>query len=123
MIDLYANIGIGHENDWEVLKSRIVAAAQCNADALVITKSTPSVIIPEHKKYLAIDSKWGELPYLEVANKSEIDELNIRKFNKLTEQIGIPVIWCITDTHAGDWVKEHTAVSYTHLTLPTILLV
>jgi len=108
MIDLYANIGIGHENDWEVLKSRIVAAAQCNADALVITKSTPSVIIPEHKKYLAIDSKWGELPYLEVANKSEIDELNIRKFNKLTEQIGIPVIWCITDTHAGDWVKEHT---------------
>jgi len=111
MIDLYANIGIGHENDWDVLMSRIIAAAQCNSDAVIITKSTPNLIIPESKKYVSITSKWGNLPYLEVAKKSEIDDLNIRKFNKLTEEIGIPVIWCITDTEAGDWVKEHTNCS------------
>lgn len=108
MIKLFANIGIGHENDWQTIKGRVVAAAQCNADALVITKSTPDVIIPKHKRYVAMESKWGELPYLEVANKSELDDLNVKKFNDLTNQIGIPVIWCITDIQAGDWVLEHT---------------
>ena len=108
MINLFANIGVGHENDWECIKSRVVAAAQCNADAIVITKSTPDLIIPKQKRYLAIESKWGELPYIEVANKSEIDDLNIRKFNELTKQIGIPVIWCVTDTTAGAWVLENT---------------
>ena len=108
MIELYANIGIGHENDWDCLYGRIVAAAQCNADAIVMTKSTPKLAIPEHKKYLSISSKWGNLPYIEVAQKSEIDELTVRKFNKLTEEIGIPVIWCITDSEAGSWVKENT---------------
>lgn len=109
MIKLYANIGVGHENDFEVIKKRIVAAAQCNADAVVLTKSTPHLVIPQNKKYLSIQSKWGHLPYLEVAERSEIDELNARKINDLVEQIGIPLIWCITDSQAGEWVKENTA--------------
>ena len=108
MIKLFANIGVGHENDWQTIKGRVVAAAQCNADAIVITKSTPDIIIPKHKRYVAMESKWGELPYIEVANKSELDDLTVKKLNDLVEQIGVPVIWCITDIQAGDWVLEHT---------------
>ena len=111
MIDLYANISIGHENDWEVIKNRVIAAAQCNADAIIISKATPHLTIPEHKKYVSINSKWGNLPYIEVAKRSELDELTIRKFNKLTEEIGIPVIWSITDSEAGNWIKEHTTIT------------
>ena len=54
MIKLYANIGLAHENNWEVIKKRIVSAAQCNADAIVITKSSPRIVIPENKKYVSI---------------------------------------------------------------------
>ena len=79
MIELYANIGIGHENDWEVIKSRVVAAAQCNADAVVMTKTTPKLSIPENKKYVGIQSKWGFIPYIEAAQKSELDDLNCKK--------------------------------------------
>ena len=107
-IELFANISIGHENDWDCLYSRIVAAAQCNADAIVISKATPSLAIPEHKKYVSIQSKWGSLPYIEVAKKSEIDLENVKKINELTEQIGIPVIWSVTDSEAASWVKEYT---------------
>lgn len=108
MIDLYANIGMAHECDWQVIKSRVIAAAQCNADAIIMTKSTPRLAIPEHKKYISIQSKWGNLPYIEVAEQSEVDDLVVKKFNDLTKQIGIPVIWCITDSEAGGWVKEKT---------------
>ena len=69
MIKLYANISIGHENDWAQIEARIIAAAQCNADALVMSKSTPHLNIPEHKKYVSINSKWGSLPYIEVAKR------------------------------------------------------
>ena len=86
MADLYANISIGHENDWNTLKTRIIAAAQCHSDAIVISKATPSLNIPENKKYVSINSKWGHLPYLEVANKSEVDQLSVRKINDLTDQ-------------------------------------
>ncbi len=79
MIDLYANISMGHENDFEVIKNRIIAAAQCNADAVVISKATPKLSIPKNKQYVSIESKWGHLPYIEVAKKSEIDDLNARK--------------------------------------------
>ena len=108
MADLYANISIGHENDWKVLEKRIIAAAQCHSDAIVISKATPEFTIPKNKKYVSIKSKWGNLPYLEVANKSEIDQLTAKKIKKLTEEIGIPVIWSITDTEAGSWVLENT---------------
>ena len=108
MIDLYANISICHENDWEVIKNRVIAAAQCNADAIIISKATPHLTIPEHKKYVSINSKWGHLAYIDVAKKSEIDELTVRKFNKLTEEIGIPVIWSVTDSQAVTWVKDNT---------------
>lgn len=111
MADLYANISIGHENDWNTLENRIIAAAQCHSDAIVISKATPSLNIPDNKKYVSINSKWGYLPYLEVANKSEVDELTVRKINELTEEIGIPVIWSITDTEAGAWVLENTKCS------------
>ena len=61
MINLFANIGVGHENDWECIKSRVVAAAQCNADAIVMTKSTPDLIIPKQKRYgsIYIYNKYG----------------------------------------------------------------
>lgn len=108
MAELYANISIGHENDWSVLEKRIIAAAQCHSDAIVISKTTPEFTIPKNKKYVSINSKWGNLPYIDVAKRSEIDELNAHKFNKLVEEIGIPVIWSITDTEAGSWVLENT---------------
>ena len=108
MINLYANVGIGHENDWNKIKDRVVSAAQCNADAIIINKATPTLSIPEEKKYLSINSKWGNLPYIEVAKRSEIDELTVRKFNELTSQIGIPVIWSVSDSQAASWVKDYT---------------
>ena len=79
MAKLYANISIGHENDWQVLEKRIIAAAQCHSDAIVISKATPDITIPKNKKYVSINSKWGHLPYIDVAKRSEVDELNARK--------------------------------------------
>lgn len=108
MTDLYANISMGHENDWSTLEKRIITAAQCHSDAIVISKSTPSIMIPKNKQYVSINSKWGHKPYIEVAKRSEIDELTVRKINDLTSEIGIPVVWSITDTEAGNWVIENT---------------
>ena len=78
---------MGHENDFEVVKNRIIAAAQCNADAVVISKATPKLSIPKNKQYVSIESKWGHLPYIEVAKKSEIDDLNVRKINDLVTEL------------------------------------
>lgn len=107
MVKLYANIGVGHENDISVLESRLVAAAQCNADAVVITKSTPKLLIDENKKYVSIPSRWGHLPYIEVANRSELDPETASHIAKLAEHIGIPIIWSVTDSVAAEFVKEH----------------
>ncbi len=108
MIDLYANISMAHENDFEVIKKRIIAAAQCNADAVILSKATPKLSIPKNKQYVSINSKWGHLPYIEVAKKSEVDDLTARKINDLVEEIGIPLIWSVTDSEAAVWVKEHS---------------
>jgi sialic acid synthase SpsE len=107
MAKLYANIGVGHENKTSVLEARLIAAAQCNADAVVITKSTPSLLIPEEKKYVSIPSRWGHLPYLEVAKRSELDTDTATHIVALAERIGIPIVWCVTDSVAAEFVKEH----------------
>ena len=107
MVKLYANIGVGHENDISVLKTRLIAAAQCNADAVVITKSTPALLIDENKKYISIPSRWGHLPYIEVAKRSELDKKTAVRFSKLADHIGIPVIWSVTDSAAAEFVKEN----------------
>jgi sialic acid synthase SpsE len=107
MAKLYANIGVGHENKTSVLEARLIAAAQCNADAVVITKSTPSLLIPEEKKYVSIPSRWGHLPYLEVAKRSELDVDTATHIVTLAERIGIPIVWCVTDSVAAEFVKEH----------------
>ena len=107
MAKLYANIGVGHENKTSVLEARLIAAAQCNADAVVITKSTPSLLIPEEKKYVSIPSRWGHLPYLEVAKRSELDPNTAGHIVQLADRIGIPVIWSVTDSKAAEFVKEH----------------
>lgn len=111
MTKLYANIGVGHENQWEVMRTRLVSAAQCNADAVILTKSTPIEIIPDHKKYVSIKSRWGNKSYLEVANNSEISIDNCAKLYELAEHIGIPIIWSVTDTNAAEWVKDNTPCS------------
>ena len=107
MAKLYANIGVGHENKTSVLEARLIAAAQCNADAVVITKSTPNLLIPEEKKYVSIPSRWGHLPYLEVAKRSELDPDTAGHIVGLAERIGIPVIWSVTDSKAAEFVKEY----------------
>jgi len=109
---LWANIGIGHENDKDILEQRIVSAAQCNADAVVINKSTPEKCIPKEKKYVPIKSKWGTKAYIDVAIKSELDEHNIKFVHGLCKDIGIPLIWSVTDQQAintlTDFVKIDT---------------
>lgn len=107
MTKLYANISIGHENDLELLQQRVVAAAQCNADAIVISKSTPHLVIPEEKRYVAIDTKWGTMPYIDAAKRSELTESNAESLVRFCADIGIPIIWSITDSEAGDFIKEH----------------
>ena len=107
MVKLYANIGVGHENDISVLETRLIAAAQCNADAVVITKSTPVLLIDENKKYVSIPSRWGHLPYIEVAKRSELDKETAVRVTKLADQIGIPVLWSVTDSAAAEFVKEY----------------
>ncbi len=107
MAKLYANIGVAHENRLDVLEARLIAAAQCNADAVVISKSTPKLLIPEEKKYISISSRWGHLPYIEVAKRSELDEHTAAEFARLAKNIGIPVIWSVTDSTAAEFVKEH----------------
>lgn len=108
---LHANIGVTHNNDWQLLQQRIVNAAQCNADAIVINKSTPHLMIAEEKKYLALESPWGTLPYIEVAKLAELSAENAVKVTQLAGQIGIPVIWSVTDSDAAQFVKEHCAAT------------
>ena len=108
--ELYANIGIGHENDFSVIRDRVVAAAQCNADAIVISKSTPRLLIQEDKQYVSIPSKWGHLPYIDVAKKSELSADNINRITDLCEEIGIPLIWSVTDIDALSFLREHTTL-------------
>ena len=108
MTKLYANIGIAHENNTSILEQRVIAAAQCNADAVVINKSTPHLMIPEQKRYVAIPSRWGTKSYLDVARLSELDTDSTEFLCDLCEQIGIPVIWSVTDSAAADFVKSHT---------------
>jgi sialic acid synthase SpsE len=115
MAKLYANIGIGHENKVSVLESRLIAAAQCNADAVVITKSTPSLLIPHEKKYVSIPSRWGHLPYLEVAKRSELDAKSAEHITALAKQIGIPIIWSVTDSQSAEFVKEHCDAKHVKL--------
>jgi sialic acid synthase SpsE len=107
MAKLYANIGVGHENKVSVLEARLIAAAQCNADAVVITKSTPSLLIPNEKKYVSIPSRWGHLPYLEVAKRSELDADSAEHITALAKRIGIPMVWSVTDSQSAEFVKEH----------------
>ncbi len=107
MAKLYANIGVGHENKASVLEARLIAAAQCNADAVVITKSTPSLLIPHEKKYVSIPSRWGHLPYLEVAKRSELDADSAEHITALAQRIGIPIIWSVTDSQSAEFVKDH----------------
>lgn len=107
MTKLYANIGITHSNDWDLLQQRVINAAQCNADAIVINKSTPHLMVPEEKKYIALESPWGTMPYIEVAKKAELSIDNAVRIAELTDQIGIPLIWSVTDSDAAEFVKEH----------------
>lgn len=104
---LYANIGIGHENDIDVLKQRVVSAAQCNADAIVIGKSTPVKTVPKNKKYVPIQSKWGTMAYIDVAKRSEVSPENAIDLSNFCNEIGIPLIWSVTDNQAGAWVHEY----------------
>lgn len=106
MTKLYANIGSGHENDWDLLQQRIITAAQCNADAVIINKSTPHLMIPEEKRYVALDTPWGTLPYIEVAKRSELSKENSHKIVDFCDEIGIPLIWSITDSTAGDFIRD-----------------
>jgi sialic acid synthase SpsE len=65
------------------------------------------LLIPEEKKYVSIPSRWGHLPYIEVAKRSELDKETAVRVTKLADQIGIPVIWSVTDSTAAEFVKEY----------------
>ena len=106
MTQIYANIGHSHENDIDLLKQRVVAAAECNADAVIINKSTPHLVIPEDKKYVALDTPWGTLPYIDLAKRSEISFENAEALQSHCDSIGIPIIWSVTDTYAAEFVVE-----------------
>jgi len=106
---LYANIGLYHENDYGTLEKRIIAAAQCNADAVILNKSTPRLVIPPEKHYVSFKSKWGSMPYIEAANRAEISTENMQKIDELTQNIGIPLIFSTTDSVAAEQIKEYTS--------------
>jgi|TARA_R110000803_G_scaffold41704_6_gene89643 sialic acid synthase SpsE len=106
-VQLYANIGIGHENDIDILKQRVVSAATGNADAVVLSKSTPTKVVPANKKYVPIVSKWGTMAYIDVAKRSELTPANAIEITRFCDDIGIPLIWSVTDDQAASWVREH----------------
>lgn len=107
MTKIYANISIDHQQRYNVLEQRIVAAAQCNADAIVLTKSNPIRVIPEEKKYLPVESRWGTIPYIDYARKSEVSSELATSISKLCNHIGITLIWCVTDIESASFIKEH----------------
>jgi sialic acid synthase SpsE len=115
MARLHANIGVGHENDVSIIDSRIVAAAQCNVDAIVMNKSTPVLTIPEEKKYVAIPSKWGTMPYIDVARRSELTSKNATHIAELCEKIGVELIWSVTDIEALEFVLEYCKAQHIKL--------
>lgn len=108
MTKLYANISIDHQNQNHILESRIVAAAQCNADAVVIHKTTPGLIIPEEKKYVPVSSRWGTLSYIDFAKRCELDDGCVDHIIHLCDRIGIPIIWCVTDNISAEYIKNNT---------------
>lgn len=108
MTKLYANISIDHQNQNHVLEGRIVAAAQCNADAVVIHKTTPGLIIPEEKKYVPVSSRWGTLSYIDFAKRCELDDECVDHIIHLCDRIGIPIIWCVTDNISAEYIKNNT---------------
>lgn len=107
MTKIYANISIDHQQRYNVLEQRIVAAAQCNADAIILTKSNPVRIIPEEKKYIPVESRWGTIPYIDYARKSELTPELVASLHNLCSHIGITLIWCVTDIESASFVKEH----------------
>jgi sialic acid synthase SpsE len=106
MTKIYANISIDHQQRYSVLEQRIVAAAQCNADAVILTKSNPVRIIPEEKKYVPVESRWGTIPYIDFARKSEVTPELATTIHTLCKNIGITLIWCVTDVESASFVKE-----------------
>jgi sialic acid synthase SpsE len=108
MTKLYANISVDHQNQNHILEGRIVAAAQCNADAVVIHKTTPGLIIPEEKKYVPVSSRWGTISYIDFAKRCELDDECVDHIIQLCRQIGIPIIWCVTDNTSAEYIKNHT---------------
>lgn len=111
MTKLYANISIDHQNQSHILEGRIVTAAQCNADAVVIHKTTPGLIIPEEKKYVPVSSRWGTLSYIDFAKRCELDDSAVDHVVQLCERIGIPIIWCVTDNTSAEYIKDYTNAS------------
>jgi len=108
MTKLYANISVDHQHQNHILEGRIVAAAQCNADAVVIHKTTPGLIIPEEKKYVPVSSRWGTLSYIDFAKRCELDDECVDHIIQLCQRIGIPIIWCVTDNTSAEYIKNHT---------------
>lgn len=111
MTKFYANISVGHENRMDILEKRLITAAQCNVDAVVINKSTPTIMVPAEKKYVSISSRWGNLPFFEVATLGEISKEHAERLTALASQIGIPIIWSVTDSMAAEFVKDYCAAT------------
>jgi sialic acid synthase SpsE len=108
MTKLYANISVEHNNCLETLKSRVISAAQCNCDAVVLHKTTPTLLIAEEKKYLSMPSPWGNISYIDLARRREISAEHTEEVLKLCEQIGIPLIWCVTDAISAEFARQHS---------------
>lgn len=106
MTKIYANISADHQNQSHILESRIVTAAQCDADAVVITKTTPGLVIPEEKKYVPVPSRWGTMSYIDFAKRCELEDKTVTHIVNLCKQIGIPLIWCVTDNTSAEYVKN-----------------
>ena len=85
-----------------------MAAAQCNADAVVIHKTTPGLIIPEEKKYVPVSSRWGTISYIDFAKRCELTNDCVDHIIQLCQRIGIPIIWCVTDNTSAEYIKNHT---------------
>ena len=97
-----AEIGLNHNGSLDIALQLIDEAVKAGCDAVKFQKRTPKVSTPRDQWDKMRETPWGTMSYIDYRFKVEFGEEEYR---------------------AIDAKAKEKAVSYTHLTLPTILRV